>query len=81
MSITKGEIKIPGRDGTGPMGMGTMAGRDLGACRDIVYNGTKRGFGYGLGYRCFNRRGYRRKFATIQKFLGGNYENSNTGRG
>ncbi len=48
---------MPRRDGTGPMGMGSMTGRGLGACAGVnapVYGGgfrrgCGRGFGQGFG--------------------------------
>ncbi|NCB44495.1 MAG: hypothetical protein EOM59_18025 [Clostridia bacterium] len=60
---------MPGRDGTGPFGQGSMTGRGLGSCTGVnaPYSGAGRGrflgrnavdgFGLGLGLRC--RRGYR----------------------
>lgn len=44
---------MPGRDGTGPMGQGTMSGRGLGYCTGIGH-GFGRGMGLGYGVRrCF----------------------------
>ncbi|WP_372998053.1 DUF5320 domain-containing protein [Lutispora sp.] len=45
---------MPGRDGTGPLGMGTLTGRGAGLCSG-VYAGYGMGFGRGRGYR---RRAY-----------------------
>lgn len=46
---------MPGRDGTGPMGGGTMTGRGLGIFNGVnaVRRGTglSQGFGLGLAYR------------------------------
>jgi hypothetical protein len=46
-------MEMPGRDGTGPMGMGAMTGRGLGACTGInapiIYGG---GYGRGCGRGC-----------------------------
>ncbi|MFH1432718.1 MAG: DUF5320 domain-containing protein [archaeon] len=41
---------MPNRDGTGPVGQGSLAGRGLGPCG----GGMRRGFGRGLGLR-YNR--------------------------
>jgi len=54
---------MPGRDGTGPSGLGAMTGRGVGACNGSVAGrnssgfgaGYGRGSGLGLGYGC--RRG------------------------
>ncbi|MGI6298935.1 MAG: DUF5320 domain-containing protein [Saccharofermentanales bacterium] len=53
---------MPGRDGTGPMGAGTMTGRGLGICRgaDSVNYGIGPGRGFGRGQAC--RRGFGRGF-------------------
>jgi len=53
---------MPGRDGTGPMGAGSMTGRGLGLCtgaNDDKY-GAGPGLGLGLGLAC--RRGFGRGF-------------------
>ncbi len=50
---------MPRRDGTGPMGKGSMTGRGLGACTDNneirqqsgFGFGCRRGFGRGFGFR------------------------------
>jgi len=60
---------MPGRDGTGPMGAGSMTGRGLGLCAGgAVGYGTGRGPGLGLGWRrglgC--GRGFGRQFAPAQ---------------
>jgi hypothetical protein len=56
---------MPGRDGTGPMGAGSMTGRGLGLCTgaNAVRYGT--GFGMGLGFArgCGFGRGFGRGFA------------------
>lgn len=44
---------MPRRDGTGPMGAGSMTGRGLGVCTGV--NTGKYGTGMGLGLGC--RRG------------------------
>jgi len=53
---------MPRRDGTGPMGAGSMTGRGLGSCtsaRAVKY-GAGLGLGLGLGLAC--RRGFGRGF-------------------
>lgn len=58
MLITIGGDKMPKRDGTGPMGQGSMTGRGLGICTGAnaggygIGLGRGRGFGIGLGFRC-----------------------------
>jgi len=47
---------MPGRDGTGPRGLGSMTGRGLGYCTGV--NAPMVGFGYGRGFG----RGYGRGF-------------------
>ncbi|MHB1454618.1 MAG: DUF5320 domain-containing protein [Saccharofermentanales bacterium] len=49
---------MPRRDGTGPMGQGSMTGRGLGLC--IGSNAARTGAGLGLGLGC--RRGYGRGY-------------------
>lgn len=48
---------MPGRDGTGPLGIGVRTGRGLGCC--VVSNQYNAGLGLGLGcrrgFRCGNR--------------------------
>lgn len=42
---------MPRRDGTGPLGQGSMSGRGLGLCNNVnagTFNG--RGFAYGRGF-------------------------------
>jgi hypothetical protein len=56
MTITKGGDHMPRRDGTGPMGMGAMAGRGLG--NYTGENVVKYAAGLGLGCR----RGFSRNF-------------------
>ena len=53
---------MPGGDGTGPMGAGSMTGRGLGICKDAnaVKCGAGLGMGLGLGLGC--RRGFGRGF-------------------
>ncbi len=43
---------MPGRDGTGPSGMGPMTGRGMGVCsgNPQPFTGFGRGFGRGMGY-------------------------------
>ena len=48
------EIKMPGQDGTGPRGLGSMTGRGLGPCGCGMRRGFGRGFGRGIGLR-YNR--------------------------
>jgi hypothetical protein len=53
---------MPRRDGTGPMGAGSMTGRGLGICTgaNAVKYGAGLGMGLGLGLAC--RRGFGRGF-------------------
>jgi hypothetical protein len=44
---------MPGRDGTGPIGYGSMTGRGMGVCAGAP--GLRYGGGFGLGFGC--RRG------------------------
>lgn len=55
---------MPGRDGTGPMGDGSMTGRGLGFC--TAAGSVKYGSGLGLG----RRRGAGRFFAANSNFSG-----------
>ncbi len=62
---------MPGRNGTGPMGMGQMTGRGFGFCGNRFYGRRncyemsfgRRGFGYGarfgVGYGYGSRYGFR----------------------
>ncbi len=44
---------MPGRNGTGPLGMGSMTGRGAGYCAGSATAGfTSSGAGYGRGGRC-----------------------------
>lgn len=49
---------MPRRDGTGPMGMGTLTGRGFGPCAGsrVLKYGAGLGLGLGLGLAC--RRGF-----------------------
>ena len=51
---------MPRRDGTGPMGAGSMTGRGLGSCTgaNAVTYSAGLGLGLGLGLAC--RRGFGR---------------------
>ena len=53
---------MPKRDGTGPMGAGSMSGRGRGFCtgKNAVKYGAGLGLGLGLGLAC--RRGFRGGF-------------------
>lgn len=53
---------MPGRDGTGPAGLGALTGRGLGFCTGskAVKYGAGLGMGLGLGLAC--RRGFGRGF-------------------
>ena len=53
---------MPRRDGTGPMGAGSMTGRGFGLCTgaNAVKYGAGLGMGLGLGLAC--RRGFGRGF-------------------
>ncbi len=57
---------MPRRDGTGPMGAGSITGRGLGFCTgaNAVKYGAGLGMGLGLGLAC--RRGFGRGFAIDQ---------------
>lgn len=56
---------MPGRDGTGPMGMGPMTGRQAGYCNDAAAPGYANqlryagSFGCGFGRGCGHRNMYR----------------------
>lgn len=45
---------MPRQDGTGPNGQRAMTGRGLGPCG----RGMRRGFGRGMGWRCWGRFQY-----------------------
>lgn len=49
---------MPRRDGTGPMGFGTMTGRELGFCAGDNAGNYGRGYGLGLGCRRGSGRGF-----------------------
>lgn len=50
---------MPGRNGTGPIGMGAKTGRGMGLCRTgVTPNRIPVGYGLGFGYGC--RRGWGR---------------------
>jgi len=53
---------MPRRDGTGPMGAGSMTGRGFGICTGVNAEkyGAGRGMGFGRGLAC--RRGFSRGF-------------------
>jgi hypothetical protein len=53
---------MPGRDGTGPMGAGSMTGRGLGFCTGANAVRYGAGFGLGLGPGLACRRGFGRRF-------------------
>ncbi|NLA73702.1 MAG: DUF5320 domain-containing protein [Clostridiales bacterium] len=57
---------MPGRDGTGPAGLGALTGRGLGFCTGskAVKYGVGLGMGLGLGLAC--RRGFGRGFFARQ---------------
>lgn len=59
---------MPRRDGTGPMGAGSMTGRDLGLCTgaNAVRYGAGFGMGLGLAYGRGFGGGFRRGFAVNQ---------------
>jgi len=75
MSIIKGGIEMPGRDGTGPMGMGTTTGRGFGFCGNRFYDRKNcygmgfRGRGFGYGPRYGYGPGYSRQDITEREFL------------
>jgi len=58
--ILKGGFIMPGKDGTGPMGMGRMTGRGTGFCAGF----TDPGYVNPVGFRCGfgGGRGFRRMF-------------------
>ncbi len=51
---------MPGRDGTGPLGAGTMTGRAAGLCP-----GANAWYGAGIGLGLAHRRGCGRSFAPV----------------
>lgn len=51
---------MPGRDGSGPRGMGSMTGRGLGYCSAEARPGYGIGRGLGMGRRTGYGRGFRR---------------------
>lgn len=53
---------MPRRDGTGPMGNGSMKGRGLGVCNGTNAARCGNGMGRGLGFA--NRRGFGMNLAT-----------------
>jgi hypothetical protein len=57
---SKGKVVkiMPGRDGTGPMGMGPMTGRGAGFCGGFAAPGYANPIGYGFG----RGRGFKRMF-------------------
>lgn len=55
---------MPRRDGTGPIGAGSMTGRGLGLCTGTTTVKYGAGLGIGLGLAC--RRGFGRGFAVNQ---------------
>jgi hypothetical protein len=52
---------MPRRDGTGPMGAGSMTGRGLGPCADpeLLVKAAVLGLGLGIGLTCRHRYGNR----------------------
>ena len=56
---------MPRRDGTGPMGAGSMTGRGFGLCTgaNAVKYGAGLGMGLGLGLAC--RRGFGRGLVEV----------------
>lgn len=60
---------MPRRDGTGPMGAGSMTGRGLGLCTgaNVVKYGAGLGMGLGLGLAC--RRGFGRGFGRVLRLI------------
>jgi hypothetical protein len=59
---------MPGLDGTGPRGRGSMTGRGLGRCNPDSKIQNDRPFGRGLGRGCgrgFGGRGFRRNWEMI----------------
>lgn len=55
---------MPRRDGTGPIGAGSMNGRGLGVCSGD--RTVEQGAGFGRGLRCGYGRGFGRGFSAIQ---------------
>ena len=53
---------MPRRDGTGPMGTGSMTGRGLGLCTEATAAKNRPGPGMGLGLGLACRRGFGRGF-------------------
>ena len=60
---------MPGRDGTGPMGVGAMTGRGLGGCASASANGQFPVYGIGCQRRAGRGgmlgRGFGRSFAGV----------------
>jgi len=46
---------MPGQDGTGPIGQGSLTGRGLGPCGGGMRRGFGRGYGRGFGWRYANQ--------------------------
>lgn len=51
---------MPGRNGTGPMGLGPMTGKGMGLCTGVNATAYGAGFGFGLGRGMGCRRGFGR---------------------
>lgn len=58
--IKKGGDIMPRGNGTGPMGMGPMKGREAGLCAGFAVPGYANPFGCGFGFG--PRRGFRRRY-------------------
>ncbi|NLM45228.1 MAG: DUF5320 domain-containing protein [Firmicutes bacterium] len=54
---------MPGRDGTGPRGMGSLAGRGAGCCSGFAVHKCRHPFSFGHRSGCFRHgHGHRRVF-------------------
>ncbi len=62
---------MPGRDGTGPLGAGTMTGRGMGLCAANIPANTGMGAGMGLGRRLGCGLGYGRGYGRGRGMKGG----------
>jgi len=56
---------MPRRDGTGPMGMGSMTGQGTGLCAGFAASGYANSTEYSIGFGC--RRGFGRTLCATRK--------------
>jgi hypothetical protein len=69
---------MPRRDGTGPMGAGSMTGRGLGLCTGVNARGYGAGLGLGWGLACRRGfgRGFGRGYAAVPYAINPDYQKS-----